>query len=131
MGTSYMTPLDLAREFIKKGRVDEDVCSLLATRSEIEDAAFGLHAQQAVEKYLKAVLAIAQERPQHTHDLSSLAGQCEEAGHALPSGLQGVFDLTPFAREVRYPYATSPPIDRIQVLDLVVGVRKWAEHVVS
>lgn len=126
-----MTPLELAREFIKKGQEDELACRHLADASDVGDAPFGLHAQQAIEKYLKAILAINQERPEHTHDLESLAAQCEDGGHRLPSELTGVFALTPFASELRYPFAKTPPIDRTRILELVVGVRQWVEHILS
>ena len=126
-----MTPLDLAREFIKKGRADETLCGRIVDDGDIEDAVFGLHAQQAVEKYLKAILAMNQDRPEHTHDLGSLAAQCEEGGQSLPSELSGVFALTPFAREFRYPFGVPPPIDRAQILELVARVRDWAEQIVG
>lgn len=126
-----MTPLDLARDFLKKGRVDERVCYLLRDRPEIEDDPFGLHAQQAIEKYLKAILALGQERPERTHDLKVLAGQCEEVGHPLPPWAAAVFDLTPFASEFRYPSAVVPPIDRDEVLAQVVAVREWAEQIIG
>lgn len=76
-----MTPLDLARAFVAKAREDEDLLEQATTNLKVADSVFGFHAQQAAEKYLKAVLAIDQERPEWTHDLGKLARQCADAGH--------------------------------------------------
>jgi HEPN domain-containing protein len=82
-------------------------------------------AHQAVGKYLKAVLAIEQERPERTHFLRSLATQCENAGWAFPTELEGVFDLGKFAVEGRYPFQELP-IDRTAALELVQRVERSA-----
>lgn len=126
-----MTPLDLARAFLEKGREDEVLLDRIVSDSGIADSLFGFHAQQAVEKYLKAVLAIDQERPQRTHDLGVLADQCLQAGHALPDELEGIVDLSRYAVQERYPIAPTPPVDRSAALDLVVRVRAWAEGVIA
>ena len=63
------------------------------------------HAQQACEKTLKAVLAIAVVQIQRTHNLEELLAECEgvlEPG--LPSSLSDLdlSELTPYAVEARY-----------------------------
>jgi HEPN domain-containing protein len=99
--------------------------------AKMADWLFGFHAQQAVEKYLKAVLAIDQERPERTHDLGVLAEQSRQSGHALPEALEGISDLSRYAVQERYPLALTPPVDRAAALDLVVRVRAWVEDVVA
>lgn len=126
-----MTPLDLARAFMEKGREDEVLLERIVADDAIADALFGFHAQQAVEKYLKAVLAIDQERPERTHDLGVLAAQCDRAGHLLPEELDGISDLSRYAVQERYPMALTPPVDRKPVLDLVVKARAWAQAAVD
>ncbi|MGH2778927.1 MAG: HEPN domain-containing protein [Actinomycetota bacterium] len=126
-----MTPLDLAEAFLQKGRGDEALLERIVSDVEIADWLFGFHAQQAVEKYLKAVLAIGQERPERTHDLGVLAEQCRQSGHALPEDLEGISDLSRYAVQERYPLALTPPVDRAAALDLVVRVRAWVEDVVA
>lgn len=126
-----MTPLDLARAFLEKGAEDEVLLERIVADAAVADALFGFHAQQAVEKYLKAVLAVEQERPERTHDLGVLADQCDEGGHPLPAELADVVELSRYAVQDRYPLALTPPVDRAATLDLVVQVRQWAEGVVG
>lgn len=127
-----MTPLDLAKAFLAKGREDERALDMGMADRRMSDAIFGFHAQQAVEKYLKAVLAIDQERPERTHDLVVLADQCGQAGHAMSQeNFQGIADLSRYAVQERYPLAVAPPIDRRRALDLVIKVRQWAEQTVE
>lgn len=126
-----MTPLDLAKAFLDKGREDESLLEAGLTDSRIAGAVFGFHAQQAAEKYLKAVLAVDQERPEKTHDLKVLANQCELGGHPVPEELAEVFDFVPFAVDERYPFAVVPPIDRTAALNLVIKVREWARQILA
>lgn len=125
-----MTPLDLAKAYLAKGLEDEAVLKELLTNQRISDSVFGFHAQQAAEKYLKAVLAIDQARPQKSHDLRSLADQCAQAGHPLPDENEEVLELSPFAVQERYPFALTPPIDRQDTLENVSELRRWVEQVV-
>lgn len=126
-----MTPLDLARGFVAKGLEDEATLRELLDNPVVSDPIRGFHAQQAAEKYLKAVLAIDQERPERTHDLERLASQCAGAGHAVPGELEGIFALSEFAVQERYPLATLPPLDRAQALGLVSRLREWVEGILA
>lgn len=126
-----MTPLDLAKAYLAKGRENEVVLEVIIDDTRISDAVFGFHAQQAAEKCLKSILAIDQQRPQKSHDLRSLADQCAEAGHALPEGYESVLELSPFAVQERYPFALTPPIGRAEVLQAVSKLRNWIEALVG
>lgn len=126
-----MTPLDLAKAFLEKGREDEVLLERIVTDAAIADSLFGFHAQQAVEKYLKALLAVEQERPERTHDLGVLIEQCRQAGHDLSSDLADVSDLSRYAVQERYPLAVTPPIDRAEALQQVASVREWVENEVE
>lgn len=52
------THADFARELLALGRDDATAASILAATDASADAIVGFHAQQAVEKSLKAVLAL-------------------------------------------------------------------------
>ena len=65
------------------------------------------HAQQAVEKALKAFL-IASDRPYPlTHDLDRLLSLCAAIDKSLAT-LSGIEELTDFAATSRYPGAKDP-----------------------
>ena len=61
-----MTPLDLAKAYLAKGQEDEAVLGEFVDNPRISDSVFGFHAQQAIEKYLKAILALREESPART-----------------------------------------------------------------
>ena len=61
------------------------------------------HAQQAAEKYLKALLILSGKRPDRTHDLTEVLEACRAAGFGLPGLDDDCMTLTSFAVEVRYP----------------------------
>ncbi len=69
------------------------------------------HAQQAVEKALKALLALAQAPIPHTHNLEDLQAACTAlTSVAVPERLStwDLAELTPFAVESRYDVEFSP-----------------------
>jgi HEPN domain-containing protein len=51
----------------------------------VTDSIVGFHAQQAVEKSLKAVLAVKGVDFPFTHDIEGLVELCEAEGAALPA----------------------------------------------
>ena len=62
------TPVDLARGWMQKGDSDRLNADRTAQSTGPYDTGC-FHAQQAVEKYLKAVLAVAGSRIPRSHDL--------------------------------------------------------------
>ncbi len=71
-----------------------------------EDAAF--HAQQAVEKSLKALLALHDLPIRKTHDLVALGMQCVEIDASLEPLLRDAGRLTKYAWLYRYPGTPAP-----------------------
>jgi HEPN domain-containing protein len=125
-----MTPLDLARAFIKKGLEDETLLTKVQDDPDVSDDLFGFHVQQAIEKYLKAVLAITQTRPTQTHDLTVLMNEIEASGEGLTDEVRQAESWTPFAVRNRYPFmGSAPEIDRQRALVVVAAIRSWAEGV--
>jgi HEPN domain-containing protein len=60
---------EVATILARKARGDATVVRKLSTDSEVDDESVGFHAQQAVEKWLKAVVASRGEDFEYTHDL--------------------------------------------------------------
>lgn len=61
------------------------------------------HAQQAVEKALKAVLLFSNNDFPLTHDIVQLLEIFNVAGISLPQNFNDAAVLTPYAVEIRYP----------------------------
>jgi hypothetical protein len=70
---------------------------------------FGFHAQQTVEKLIKALLSQLSIPFDYTHNISKLAQQSEEAGEKLPPVSVALADLNKFA--VIYRYDSIPSLE--------------------
>jgi HEPN domain-containing protein len=105
---------DHAASLLRLARRDFGALAALADMAQVADAICGFHAQQAVEKALKAWLsALGQEYPL-THDLPRLFALLRRAGVDIerfyPLAL-----FTPYAVQARYEEADSDaeePLDR-------------------
>jgi HEPN domain-containing protein len=72
------------------------------------------HAQQAVEKYLKAVLALAGSRIPRTHDLEDIYDLCLAVMPGLVLDREELSALTPYAVELQYDMEFWPDPPRVQ-----------------
>jgi uncharacterized membrane protein (Fun14 family) len=70
--------LDLARVLLARATDDETLVRKVSADTDIADAIVGFHAQQAVEKLIKAVLAARGVAFIESHALSYLIGVVEE-----------------------------------------------------
>ncbi len=91
----------LARELLDTARSDLKALENMLDPEAFDDRVFGFHAQQAVEKALKAWLSILQCRFPFTHDLSLLLHTLEEQGADVESCWQ-YLDLSDYAVRFRY-----------------------------
>ncbi|MCX5899819.1 MAG: HEPN domain-containing protein [Proteobacteria bacterium] len=87
-----------------------------------DDEIFGFHAQQAVEKSLKAWIAAAGGEYGRTHDLQQLFLLLQDAGHSLHQ-FEDLIELNPFAGKMRYDLFD----DDEPVLDLQTMLRRVVE----
>jgi HEPN domain-containing protein len=77
------------------------ICKMAIDR-EFPDEIFGFHAQQAVEKAAKAMLAVKGIAYGRTHDLEILFDALVENHIAKDGAFEGLLDLTDFAVQYRY-----------------------------
>lgn len=97
---------DDPREWINRAQSD-----LAIARTEIADAYLDdlcYHAQQAVEKALKAVLLKRGQPVTRTHDLADLAGRLQDDGMEVPDVVLDAVFLTEYAVAARYPGLDEP-----------------------
>ena len=91
------------------------------------------HAQQAVEKGLKAVLVARQAEFPRTHDLEVPPGLVKEAGLDWPPELDEAKEFTPFAVQSRYP-GFDDPITLTEVEEAIAPAEKvvaWVRGIIK
>ena len=120
-------PIDLARRFLAVADRDIKTLHLLIAASESDDQAIGFHAQQAIEKCLKAVLSAYQIPFRKTHDLVELLDLLRDKGRTLPPNADSLDTLNPFAVTLRYDLFETEAVDRDWISKAVTDVRAWAE----
>jgi HEPN domain-containing protein len=99
----------------------------LAPDLEIADSIVGFHSQQAVEKWLKAVIASRGEDFEFTHDLHRLVMLATHGSGELPFDVDAVIALTQYAVPLRYEdLLDAEPLDRDATIELLNAVGKWA-----
>lgn len=124
-------PIDLARSYLKLADRDIKALALLIHAQEIDDETVGFHAQQAVEKCLKAVLAVSSIPFRKTHDLHELMDLLLDNKKTLPPNTEQLDALNPYAVLMRYDFVELKGFDRGTAYDLVMSVRKWAEQQIA
>ncbi len=121
-------PTDLAHRFLELADRDIKVFRKLVGDREIDDAVIGFHAQQAVEKCLKAVLARHEVAIRKVHDLHALMDLLADQRLPLPPMRNEIVELNPFAVILRYELAETESLDRALAKTILEAVRRWAEE---
>ncbi len=90
-------------EWLRKANDDLHLAEYLLTTGTAFPNAITFHAQQAAEKYLKALLTRHQVIFPKTHDLEQLLDLIESIHNDLAATLRDIIILTPYGVELRYP----------------------------
>lgn len=98
---SCMSAPDMASLLVAKARQDLAALRGMGDPAVFADEVFGFHAQQAIEKALKAWIAALGGVYPLTHDLATLLGVLSAMGINV-TGLRDVDDFTDFAVQFRY-----------------------------
>ncbi len=123
---------ELARLILQKARQDFDAARNFSASDKIADEVIGFHAQQAIEKALKAILTRAGVEFEYTHDLVLLLEEAEKLGHKPPAQPDDVEELTPFAVQFRYSILSDDePFDRQAANQLAEKFIEWARDIVE
>lgn len=98
----------------------------LSDDPEVHDALVGFHAQQAVEKALKAVLSRARVAFRRTHDIAELLDLMMDSLLPAPPHADRLDELNPYAVEMRYGLVEPSGLDRAEVGAMLQDVLSWA-----
>ncbi|MBF0310453.1 MAG: HEPN domain-containing protein [Magnetococcales bacterium] len=121
-----MKDLDSATLLLTMAQKDLQVAQILLASNQKLDESIGFHAQQAVEKALKAWLAILEKEAPRTHNLRLLILLLEENGVDV-GHLWDFAELSPFAIQLRYETLgdMESGMDLKTVLDKVEGLIRY------
>jgi HEPN domain-containing protein len=121
-------------QLLAKAAEDQKAMLVLAADAETSDATVGFHAQQAVEKCLKALLCHLRVNYQKSHDLVVLLDAITDAGQPVPADVDKCKYLEPYAVLFRYddiPVGEQSPLNRLTVQQEVECVRKWVMQIIT
>jgi HEPN domain-containing protein len=119
-----------AQRLRRKAAIDEQAMIILIGDSSSADEVVGIHAQQAVEKLLKAALSHRRVAFQKTHDLVQLFNLLNANGITAPHEVTESRRLGPYAVAFRYEDisdAGAPVLDRTWVAQCVQRTREWVD----
>jgi HEPN domain-containing protein len=120
--------VEASRTLARKARGDAIAAREFAGNSEITDEIIGFHAQQAIEKWLKATIASRGEPFEHTHDLRRLIRVAAHDLDNAPFDVNAVIALTQYSAPLRYEdLLDAEPLDREATIALVEEVGRWGE----
>lgn len=126
-----MTPfIEEAERLLRLARRDYQTCAILRSHPEAQIAPICFHAQQCVEKSLKAAMTANQIYFRYTHDLGELTNLLTGAGITPPFTAGELQRLTPSAVELRYDEGV-PLLTREEAGDIAARTLAWAESLVA
>lgn len=123
-----------ARSLLRKADQDLHAATCLGKDPASSLWTVGFHAQQAVEKALKAVLMGQGIRYPFTHDIAALIKLVRQADLPLPTATEDLPYLTPFGTLFRYEdeeLELTGPLDVTRLLDWAETTVAWAHSSVE
>jgi HEPN domain-containing protein len=119
--------------FLSLRLADRDIKAfeVLSKDPEVHLSVACFHAQQAVEKSLKAVLFAHEIEFGRTHDLIKLTQLLRRRGVTIPVSDSQLRKLNPFAVTFRYDEGDIETIPQEEAADLVSSTQRWAEMIVQ
>jgi HEPN domain-containing protein len=127
-----MTGSEEAQRMLTVAEIDLKALRNMLDPELFEDSVFGFHAQQAVEKVLKAWLSLYGLAYPKTHDLRFLMNLLQAQARVDCERFAELADLTDFAVQFRYDFSTlSPGLSRTEILSRVEALWDHVEQIVG
>jgi len=123
-----MKDIKHARLMLDMARKDFNALEGMNNVEIFDDEIFGFHAQQAVEKTIKAWLSLVGVSYPKIHDLEELFALLEQHGEIVSEQFYLLVDLTDFA--VQYRYESFEDLsDNLDRNDIIYKVKNLVKHV--
>jgi len=122
---------EYAARLLRKAGEDLEVVRALLDNESIADDVIGFHAQQAVEKAMKAVLVVHGLAFRRAHDLGYLLEVAAGGDVDVPRNVAAAQWLTPWASEFRYDEPEVAGFDRGESLESAERAIEWARGVLD
>ena len=120
-------PEEIKREIVRQwlAKAEQDITSAEALLSQDPPLLYPscFHAQQAAEKYLKALPTWHQIEFPKTHAIEQLLDLVKDAESETASSVRGAVALTPYGVDIRYP-GDQPEPNRQEAREAVELARK-------
>lgn len=126
-----MTPWDSARRLFEKAGQDRKIFHAIKNIPDIEGTSICFHAQQAVEKCLKAVLMEKGISFRRTHDLDELVDLIIDASIIFPFDANQFSLLNPFAVQWRYEDLDIGGLDLAEAEHMMEKAYLWVKGVLD
>ena len=119
-GKSFMSDLESARNMFRKALSDFKALSGMLDSDIFSEEIFGFHAQQAVEKALKAWITQIGIKYPYSHDIAALLTILKDHGEDVDK-LWDLVEFNIYAIQFRYPGEEyqDEKIDRIETIESV------------
>ena len=115
---------ELTKEWVDKAEGDFIVVNReYGAKNPVYDAVC-FHAQQCVEKYMKAILQENSIAFGKVHDLDLLLEKCKHFVPLLEEHKVELIELSSFAVEIRYPGVTAAEEEAVNCISIMEGIRK-------
>ena len=127
---------ELAEILLRKAQGDAWMLNRALDEPTAPPWALGFHAQQAVEKAIKSVLAAHSMEYPRTHNLALLVDLLTDGGVPLPPDAQELPLLTPFGALLRYDDhseadESGPAADKTWMGECVRRTLQWAHEIIA
>lgn len=121
-------PIDQALRFLRMAEKDLRAFYVLKAAEQIDLSTVCFHAQQVVEKCLKAVLIYHEKDPTRTHDLNNIAYLLMENTIILPLSVEEISKLNPYAVIFRYDDTDIEILTRDEAQKIVEIIYHWTKN---
>jgi HEPN domain-containing protein len=118
----------VAGELLTLASNDHEAMLILMQAKTIDFAIIGFHAQQSVEKAMKAVMAIAGITYPRSHDLVQLCDMLVATNISCPLSRDTLESLNPYAVSSRYNLETDELLNETQATNAVQTCLQWAQQ---